>query len=211
MKWRPTRQRPRRATVVADPLVLTITEPLTRATADELVSRVGRLAAGNPVVVDVTGISDFDSTGAAAIVGLQETLGPERLTIVGFRQATARLIGDPTDDDAALPEQHAEWVVRRMRAIVVVHPSGDDGVTTDNLEPAVTAALAEESGIVVVDLRGAALTARGVQTVAFASSAAALRGQELLVVNVDATAAARLRHAGLSATTYVAPEPLTDN
>ena len=36
---------------------------------------------------------------------------------------------------------------------------------------------------------------------------AVLRGQELLVVNVAAEVAESLRVAGLSATTYVAPEP----
>jgi hypothetical protein len=61
-----------------------------------------------------------------------------------------------------------------------------------------------------VDLRSARLTRSGLEAIAFASSSAALSGQELLVVNVDAGMGERLRHVGLSSTTYVAPEPLLD-
>jgi anti-anti-sigma regulatory factor len=208
MRWRLARSRDGE-TVVADPLVLTITDPVTSDTADELVSRIGRLAERNRVVVDLTGIPSFDTDGAEAIVGMQERMA-ERVTIVGFRQATARLTGTDLTAPEEAPAEHEQWVVRRMRAIAVVHPADDAPVSTDHLEPAVIAALATDVGIVVVDLRGADLTDRGVETIAFASSSAALRGMELLVVNADADAAARLRMAGLSATTYVAPEPLPD-
>jgi anti-anti-sigma regulatory factor len=208
MRWRLARSRDGE-TVVADPLVLTITDPVTSDTADELVSRVGRLAERNRVVVDLTGIPSFDTDGAEAIVGMQERMA-ERVTIVGFRQATARLTGTDLTAPEEAPAEHEQWVVRRMRAIAVVHPADDAPASTDHLEPAVIAALATDVGIVVVDLRGADLTDRGVETIAFASSSAALRGMELLVVNADADAAARLRMAGLSATTYVAPEPLPD-
>jgi anti-anti-sigma regulatory factor len=208
MRWRLARSRDGE-TVVADPLVLTITDPVTSDTADELVSRIGRLAERNRVVVDLTGIPSFDTDGAEAIVGMQERMA-ERVTIVGFRQATARLTGTDLTAPEEAPAEHEQWVVRRMRAIAVVHPADDAPASTDHLEPAVIAALATDVGIVVVDLRGADLTDRGVETIAFASSSAALRGMELLVVNADADAAARLRMAGLSATTYVAPEPLPD-
>jgi anti-anti-sigma regulatory factor len=208
MRWRLARSRDGE-TVVADPLVLTITDPVTSDTADELVSRIGRLAERNRVVADLTGIPSFDTDGAEAIVGMQERMA-ERVTIVGFRQATARLTGTDLTAPEEAPAEHEQWVVRRMRAIAVVHPADDAPASTDHLEPAVIAALATDVGIVVVDLRGADLTDRGVETIAFASSSAALRGMELLVVNADADAAARLRMAGLSATTYVAPEPLPD-
>jgi anti-anti-sigma regulatory factor len=207
MRWRLARSRGV-DTVVADPLVLTITDPVTSETAEQLVSRVGRLAEHNRVVVDLTAIPAFDTDGAEAIVGLQEQMA-ERVTIVGFRQATARLTGtDLTAPEE--PAEHEQWVTRRKRAIAVVHPAEGDPASTDHLEPSLVAALATDVGIVVVDLRGAVLTDRGVETIAFASSSAALRGMELLVVNADADAAARLRMAGLSATTYVAPEPLPD-
>jgi anti-anti-sigma regulatory factor len=194
-------------------LVLTVTDPVTRATAGALVARVGRIAGSNPVVIDLTAIPEFDSDGAAAIIGLQESFGSGRIGVVGFRQAAARIIGadefeavdPPTDGD------QSGWVVRRLRAIAVVQPDELRAVTTDDLEPAVTAAIETRAGIVVVDLRGVRLTRAGLQTIAFASSTAALNGQELLVVNVDEQTGERLRRAGLSRTTYVAPEPLTDN
>jgi anti-anti-sigma regulatory factor len=194
-------------------LVLTVTDPVTRATAGALVARVGRIAGSNPVVIDLTAIPEFDSDGAAAIIGLQESFGSDRIGVVGFRQAAARIIGadeleavdPPTDGD------QSGWVVRRLRSIAVVQPDGLRAVTTDDLEPAVTDAIETRAGIVVVDLRGVRLTRAGLQTIAFASSTAALNGQELLVVNVDEQTGERLRRAGLSRTTYVAPEPLTDN
>lgn len=212
MRWWRSRQEPapsrrRESTVLA------ITEPVTRDTAAGLVARVGRMASTSPVVIDLTDIPEFDSEGAAAIVGLQEKLGPGRLTVVGFRQATARLVGaDELEPPPAPPEtlSGASWIVRRLRAIAVVQTADDRPVTTDDLEPALTAALGQDVQIVVVDLRGARLTRIGLQAIAFASSTAAVNGQELLVVNVDGDTGERLRRAGLSGTTFVAPEPLTD-
>ena len=193
--------------------MLTVTQPVTRETADELVARVDRMASSSSVVIDLTAIPDFDTEGAAALVGLQETYGPDRVTIVGLRQATARLVGIDDTLVAHPPEQRTGtgWVVRQMRAIAVVQTMDDTQRTTDDLEPVLDQALATGAGIVVVDLRGARLTRAGLQAIAFASSTAALRAQELLVVNVDATMGEKLRHAGLSATTYVAPEPLLDS
>jgi anti-anti-sigma regulatory factor len=214
MRWRKTRAHPE-PVIVRDPLVLSVTEPVTRDTAAGLVARVGRIAANSRIVIDLTAIPDFDSDGAAALVGLQESLGAERVTIVGMRQAAARLVG--TDELASTPpgELSTPWVVRRLRAIAVVQTVPEASptatrapATTAGMETAIAAAMDETVGIVVVDLRGERLTRHGVQTIAFASSAAALRGQELLVVNVDETTAERLRGAGLSATTYVAPGPI---
>jgi anti-anti-sigma regulatory factor len=195
-----------------EPQILTVTEPVTRDTATELVARVDRLAVSTPVVIDLTAIPDFDTDGAAALVGLQESYGPERVTIVGLRQATARLIGIDDQMAAHAPEQRTAsgWVVREMRAIAVVQTMDDLQRNTDDLEPVLDQALATGAAIVVVDLRRATVTRPGLEAIAFASSTAALRGQELLVVNVDAAMGERLRHAGLSATTYVAPEPLLD-
>lgn len=195
------------------PLVLTVTDPVTRETASELVARVDRLASTDRVVIDLTAIPDFDTEGAAALVGLQESYGPQRVTIVGLRQATARLVGIDELTVVGTPGQRADqgWVVRRLRAIAVVQAIGERRSTTDDLEPALDEALATGSGIVVVDLRGSELTRPGMDAIAFASSTAAVNGQELLVVNVDAQAGERLRHAGLSATTFVAPEPLLDS
>jgi len=190
-----------------------VTDPVTRETAPELVARVGRIASTDRVVIDLTAIPDFDTDGAAALVGLQESYGPQRVTIVGLRQATARLVGIDELTVTTPAEQRIEtgWVIRRLRAISVVQVAGDRRSTTDNLEPVLDDALATGAGIVVIDLRGSELTRPGMEAIAFASSAAAVNGQELLVVNVDAQAGERLRRAGLSATTFVAPEPLLDS
>jgi anti-anti-sigma regulatory factor len=195
------------------PLILTVTEPVTRDTATELIARVDRMASSSPVVIDLTAIPDFDSEGAAALVGLQESYGPDRVTIVGMRQAAARLIGFDDLMTAYAPAQRdaTGWVVREMRAIAVVQTVDDRERTTDDLEPALEQAIATGAAIVVVDLRTAQLTRAGLQAIAFASSSVALSGQELLVVNVDAKMGERLRHAGLSSTTYVAPEPMLDS
>jgi anti-anti-sigma regulatory factor len=212
MKWRRARGQ-ETATAVREPLILAIDEAVTRDSADGIVALLGRMAVANSVIIDLTAIPEFDSDGAAALLSLQERLGPDRLTIVGFRQATARLLGS---DDVDAPPPVVEpagspWVVRRLRAIAVVQAADDRPANIDALEPALTSAIEEAVGIVVLDLRGLRMSRQGVQTIAFASSAAALRGQELLVVNVDADTGERLRRAGLSATTYVAPEPLIDS
>jgi anti-anti-sigma regulatory factor len=212
VRWRRART-PEPTARERQPLVLTVTDPVTRDTAPELVARVGRIASTDRVVIDLTAIPDFDSEGAAALVGLQESYGPQRVTIVGLRQATARLVGidELTVQQARERGADSGWVVRRLRAISVVQATGDARSTTDSLEPVLDEALATGAGIVVVDLRGSELTRPGMEAIAFASSTAAVNGQEMLVVNVDAQASERLRHAGLSATTFVAPEPLLDS
>jgi len=194
------------------PLVLAVTEPVTRATAPMLVSRVERIAANHKIVIDLTAIPEFDTDGTSALLELQASLGAGQLTIIGLRQATARLVGSM--DEPVVTARHdqrlAPWVMHRLRAIAVVQPSDTRPATSDELEPALNVALDAELAIVVVDLRGVRLTRRGLQAIAFASSTAALRGQELLVANADEHAAERLRRAGLSATTYVAPAPLPE-
>lgn len=209
VRWRRSRAHETRS-LERQPLVLTVTDPVTRQTASELIARVNRIASSERVVIDLTAIPDFDSEGAAALAGLQESYGPERVTIVGLRQATARLVGIDELTLAHTPQQRdaSGWVVRRLRAISVVQ-AVDERTTTDDLEPVLDQAIATGAGIVVVDLRNAGLTQAGLQAIAFASSRAALNGQELLVVNVDAGTSEKLRTAGLSATTYVAPQPLT--
>jgi anti-anti-sigma regulatory factor len=211
VRWR--RARPRNTpTLDHHPEILLVTDPVTRQTASDLVAKVDRLAASTRVVIDLTAIPDFDTEGAAALVGLQEAYGPDRVTIVGLRQATARLVGVDAADIAPTSNQRdsSGWVIRRLRAISVVQAVDDRATTTDDLEPVLDEALATGAGIVVVDLRSAGLTRAGLEAIAFASSRAALNGQELLVVNVDANSSEKLRVAGLSATTYVAPEPLTE-
>jgi anti-anti-sigma regulatory factor len=204
------------------PLVLTVTDPVTAQTVAPLVDRIDRMAPSRRVVVDLTAIPAFDSDGADALVGAQQRYDAGRVSIVGMRQATARLVGDdvaaapaarenrPGGADADDGRRDSTWSVRTLRAIAVVQPSawgGTPGRPLDDggLERAVTDALDGEAAMVVVDLHDGALSDAGVDTIAFASSRAAVRGQELLVVNGDEDTVARLRRVGLSATTYVAP------
>jgi anti-anti-sigma regulatory factor len=190
---------------------------LTRVVAADLTGQVERLPADTHVVIDLTAISGFDTDGATDLLDLQDRLGHDRMTIVGFRQAAARLIGADVVEQsadlalavAAAPAAEHGWVIRRLRNLAVVQPADGAVLSTDDLEPALTSALAQEVAIVVVDLRNTdGLTSAGLHALTFASSSAAVRGQEMLIVNVEANAAEALRHAGLSATTYVAPEPL---
>ncbi|MDQ1686324.1 MAG: hypothetical protein QOC82_3061 [Frankiaceae bacterium] len=210
MRWR--RGSHRAVTTIRpapDRVVLPVDHVLTRVVASDITGQVDRLPANAHVVIDLTGIAGFDSDGATELLDLQDRVGHDRLTIVGFRQAAARLVGtDSVEAPPAPPREHG-WVVRRLRNLAVVQPTDGDVLSTDDLEPMLTRALAEEVAIVVVDLRNTTgLTPAGLHALTFASSYAAVRGQEMLVVNVDAQAAEVLRGAGLSATTYVAPEPL---
>ena len=186
------------------PVVLALTEPLTAATAEMLSGQVGRLVPGTPVVIDVTGIPSFDSEGTATLAGLQDRHGPEHVTIVGLRQAAARLTGATATSTATT--SGAGWTVRRLQNLAVVQAQPGGQTSADALETPLTEALEQDVAIVVCDLRSVELTDPGAAALAFASGAAAVRGQELLVVNVSAEDAGRLRLLGLSATTFVAPE-----
>jgi len=214
MRWRKGSHRAGALRSAPDPVVLPVDSVLTRIVADDLTGQVERMPTDARVVIDLTAIAGFDTDGASVLLDLQDRIGAERLSIVGFRQAAARLVGTEVIEappaPPAPPEEHG-WVVRRLRNLAVVQPADGDVLSTDDLEPVLTRALAEEVAIVVVDLRHTTeLTPNGLHALTFASSSAAVRGQEMLVVNVDATAAEALRRAGLSATTYVAPEPLDD-
>ena len=187
--------------VEAPPVVLSLTEPLTGAAAERLSGEVDRLDPGTPVVIDLTAIPSFDSEGTAGLAGLQDRLGRDHVTIVGLRQAAARLTGAaPVTAPVATA---AGWTVRRLRNLAVVQ--ADAEASSDRLEAPLAEAVEQDVAIVVCDLRGVELTDPGAAALAFASGAAAVRGQELLVVNVSAEDASRLRGLGLSATTYVAP------
>ena len=185
------------------PVVLAVTEPLTSVTAERLSGEVTRLGEGRRVVVDLTAIPSFDSDGAEKLVGLQDRVGADHLTIVGLRQATARLTG-AAEQQPMSATSAGGWTVRRLRNLAVVQATGE--VDPDALESPLSEALEQDVAIVVCDLRGSVLSDAGAGALAFASSAAAVRGQELLVVNVGAPDVRRLRGLGLSATTYVAPE-----
>jgi anti-anti-sigma regulatory factor len=201
MWWRQRRGSADPAATVRD----TRAEPLTGATADRLCGEVERLDRRTAVVIDVTAIPSFDSEGTAGLAGLQDRRGSDHVTIVGLRQAAARLTG--ASPASTPPATQAGWSVRRLRNLAVVQADGgaSTDATADALEAPLADAVEQDVAIVVCDLLGVELTDIGAAALAFASSAAAVRGQELLVVNVTAEAAGQLRRLGLSATTYVAP------
>ena len=213
MRWRLAGKRRAKHAPARDAIVVSVTSPLTRDTAIELRRQVERADPGSEVVIDLTAIPAFDSDGADALFALQEGRTGGRVSIVGFRQAAARLVApdapvpSPPASDAELS---SDWAVRRLRNLVIVQPPEGIAPTAAGLEATIAAAATHvDAAIIVLDLRGLpALPATTVDAIAFTSSSAALRGQELLVVNVATDAIEVLRAAGLSATTFVAPEPL---
>jgi anti-anti-sigma regulatory factor len=208
MRWPLARRQVAKHAQPRDPIVVAVTTALNRQTALELARQVDRVSPDDSIVIDLTAIPGFDTEGADTLLELQAARGADRLSIVGFRQAASRLVGGP--DTEPTPAYTARgWVLRRLRNLVVVQPVDAAAPSPDNLTEAVAAAATDtEAAIIVVDLRGLdQVSPEAVEAIAFASSTAALRGQELLVVNVTAQAAEALRAAGLSATTYVAPEP----
>jgi len=212
MRWPVSRRKAAKHAQPRDAVIMAVTQSLTRQTAQELAREVDRVDRDAPVVIDLTAIPSFDSDGADALLALQAARGADRLSIVGLRQATARLVGPDEPAPVAIAAPSGGWALRRLRNLVVVQPMEVAAPTADGLGDAVAAASTDtEAAIIVVDLRGLTLLpTEVVESIAFASSTAALRGQELLVVNVDLDVAETLRVAGLSATTYVAPEPPLD-
>src|SRR5689334_13424088 len=126
MRWPRGRRATPAAHRAADPVVLSVTDALTRQTATELARRLERLEPSAPVVIDLTAIPAFDSDGAAELMHLQESHRDRRLSIVGFRQATDRLVGTVLDE--APPQRPSSepaqggWVQRNLRHLVVVQP-----------------------------------------------------------------------------------------
>lgn len=207
MRW-PRRRRRSDADDVAravEPVVLPVTTALTRTTALDLARRVERLPGPGPVVIDLTGIPAFDSDGAEVLLALQEADPQRSVSIVGLRQAAARLVAP---DEPMSDAEADDWVLRRLRNLLVVQPARPGAASGAGLTSALASArLHEDAAIVVVDLLDVGdLPPIAVQAVAFASSHAALQGQELLIVNASVASAEALRAVGLSATTYVAPE-----
>jgi anti-anti-sigma regulatory factor len=208
MRWPRGRGKAVSARPPVDPVIVSVTSPLNRQTALELARRLDRLEPTAPVVIDLTGIPSFDTDGAEAVLHLQESAVGRQVSIVGFRQATDRLVGATLVEQATPAPPDGGWVQRQLRNLVVVQPVDDTTAHVNGLDAAIAAAAGTDSAIIVVDLRGVpALDRAAVETIAFASSAAAVRGQEMLVVNVAEVTADALRAAGLSATTYVAPQP----
>jgi anti-anti-sigma regulatory factor len=216
MRWPVTGKKRVQPAPCPEAVVLSVTTPLNRETALEVGRQVERISRDADVVIDLTAIPAFDTDGADTLLALQAAHASGRVSIVGFRQATARLVGpqeplaESLHEAPAVPgEQESGWVLRRLRNLVVVQPRDESTPGPDGLEATLTDATADvAAAIFVLDLRGVVqLPASAVDAIAFASSTAALRGQELLVVNAGPELVEALRATGLSATTFVAPEP----
>src|SRR5947209_2143731 len=152
MRWRQRQSTsevpgPGRDVAPMSPVVLSVTEPLTADTADRLGGQVDRLDPQTPVVIDLTGIPSFDSEGAEALVGLQERHGREHVTIVGLRQAAARLTG--VAPPPAVTSTGGGWTVRRLHNLAVVQTDDPAASSTDTLEAPLTEAVEEDVAIVV--------------------------------------------------------------
>src|SRR5205085_4373832 len=95
-------------------------------------------------------IPGFDSDGAETLLQMQAAHASGRISIVGLRQATARLIGPeaaapapPARIDAAADgSAGAGWVVRRLRNLVVVQPG---------VSPPTAAGLEDTIGVATTD------------------------------------------------------------
>src|SRR5438270_13810536 len=105
----------------AEPLVLSVTEPLTQRSVASLGEMIDHTPPARTVIIDVTGISDFDSFGTSALLALQERVGPRRLVVVGIKQAAERLVAadDLQPDDGDDERGHR----RPVPGIVVVTPT----------------------------------------------------------------------------------------
>src|SRR4051812_35765200 len=118
MWWRRRNARRDGGTLPVDPVVLAVTSSLTGKLAGSLAMQVERLSADNAVVIDLTAIPGFDSDGASTLAALQERHGDAQVSIVGFRQAAARLTG-AADESGSLTDCNG-WVVRRLHNLAVV-------------------------------------------------------------------------------------------
>src|SRR5207302_1366648 len=87
MRWRRGSHRAGTLRPAPDPIVLPVDHVLTRVAAADLTGLVDRLPTDARVVIDLTGIAGFDTDGATDLLNLQDRVGHDRLTIVGFRQA----------------------------------------------------------------------------------------------------------------------------
>lgn len=201
------RSRAASPTPTDQPKVISLVDGLTRQTVEDLAADIEATDADRPVVIDLAAIRFFDSDGTDRLGALEVEFG-QRVSIVGLRQATARLMELPGSHPAATAADTDMLPITRLHSTAVLRGRAGRPVQADALQRSLDDAFADDVAIVVVDFRDAPdLQPGAVDVLTFASSRAALGGRELLIVNVSATAAQRLRDAGLSATTYLAPTP----
>src|SRR5947209_985847 len=122
MRWPLSRRTAAKHAQPRDAVIMAVTQALTRQTAQELAREVDRVDRDAPVVIDLTAIPGFDSDGADALLALQAARGADRVSIVGLRQATDRLVGPDDPAPVATASATGGWVLRRLRNLVVVQP-----------------------------------------------------------------------------------------
>jgi len=191
-----------------DPVVFTLTETLTRRSAKRVTDIVRLLPRQRTVVVDVTAIPGFDSEGVTELMELRDNDRGGRIAIVGMREAAARLVGvsDLAVETAIGDEATGYSRIRRMAGVALV--TVDAAASAASMREALTAAVADDAAIVIVDLAKLPhVDAAMVDALAFASTQVLMAGQEMVLLNVADDAGRRLRHAALAATTYIAPIP----
>ena len=90
MRWRRGSHRAGPVRPAPEPVVLPVDHVLTKVVASDLIGQVDRLPTDAHVVIDLTGIAGFDTDGATDLLDLQDRVGVDRMTIIGFRQAAAK-------------------------------------------------------------------------------------------------------------------------
>lgn len=178
-----------------EPVVLTLTEPLTRAVVTRLRSVVRGVSGGRPVVVDVTTTPAFDSDGTGDLLALQEEMGARRLVVVGMRQAAARILD--------VPELLGAESSRPTPGLILIEAKPRRPVAT--MRSALRAAVSRHITIVIVDMSAiTTIEPELVTVIEETSQAAAVEGLELVLANVWPSVAEPLLAGDLAATTYVA-------
>src|SRR4051795_11275982 len=112
MRWPVSRRKAAKHARTPDAVIMSVTQPLTRQTARELARAVERVDRNAPVVIDLTAIPGFDSDGAEALLALQASRGADRVSIVGLRQATARLVGPDVPAPQTIAAPGNGWALR---------------------------------------------------------------------------------------------------
>jgi len=186
------------ATQRQEPVVLTLSDALTRPVVSRLRSVVLGVSGGRPIIVDVTTTQAFDSDGTSDLLSLQEEVGPRRLVVVGMRQAAARILDVPNllaDDVAPQPTP----------GLILIEAKPQRPIAT--LRSALRAAVGRHIAIVIVDMTALSeISDEMVAVIEATSVAAANEGLELVLANATATVAATLLAADLAASTYVATQ-----
>ena len=201
----PRDEPPRLARQRQEPVVVSLDEPLTARCVQRLRTLVRGVSPDRTVILDLATISGFDSDGAAELQDLQDEMGAGRLVVVGFRRAAARLFGlVATFGDAAPAGSEAtDSRIRPTPGMVLVELKPDRSAVS--LQSALHAAVAKDIAVVIVEL--GRITAPSIEVLAAITSAAraaATYGEELVLVNVSAEAAALLRRLDLPETAYIA-------